>query len=291
MGQSRKRLGRNGDVRFTAYYDDLGGHRSAGTFPSLKLANKAWQQAEARVAEGRGRKPAPRPRQLFERYVEDVWFPNHVMELTTRQNYTYSLNRHIMSTFAGYGMIDVLPADVREWVATLHATGVKPPAIRYAMTVLSAIFTTAFNDQITFLHPCMGVKTPAIATKRRRIITPDLFGALYDAIPTHELQLLVETGLRWGELIELRVRDIDRDTGVITVSRVAGNSPRPARPCSKKSPPTQMPTTSTCIPRRSPEARSAASSSSHTSRRSETSAESAIPRGFAQDDGDDHQHP
>jgi hypothetical protein len=40
-----------------------------------------------------------------------------------------------------------------------------------------------------------------------------------------------------------------------------------------------MPTTSTCIPRRSPEARSAASSSSHTSRRSETSAESAIPRG------------
>ena len=135
MGQSRKRLGRNGDVRFTAYYDDLGGHRSAGTFPSLKLANKAWQQAEARVAEGRGRKPAPRPRQLFERYVEDVWFPNHVMELTTRQNYTYSLNRHIMSTFAGYGMIDVLPADVREWVATLHATGVKRPSGRHRQQV------------------------------------------------------------------------------------------------------------------------------------------------------------
>jgi integrase len=61
-----------------------------------------------------------------------------------------------------------------------------------------------------------------------------LFGALYDAIPTHELQLLVETdietGLRWGELIELRVRDIDRDTGVITVSRVAGNSPPSSTP-------------------------------------------------------------
>jgi len=40
------------------------------------------------------------------------------------------------------------------------------------------------------------------------------------------LQLLVETdvetGLRWGELIELRKKDIDFDTGVITVSRVAG---------------------------------------------------------------------
>jgi integrase len=72
----------------------------------------------------------------------------------------------------------------------------------------------------------MGVKTPTVATKRRRIITPDQFGALYDAIPTKELQLLVETdvetGLRWGELIELRKMDIDWDAGVITVSRVAG---------------------------------------------------------------------
>ena len=226
MGQSRKRVGRNGDVRYTAYYEDARGHRrSAGTFPSLRAANKAWQQAESKVAEGRGGQ-SHRGRLLFKRYVEDIWFPNHVIELTTRQNYTYSLNRHIMLTFAEFRVVDVLPADVREWVAKLQVNGVNPPTIRYAMTVLSAIFTTALNDQITFLHPCMGVKTPTVATKRRRIITPDQFGALYDAIPTKELQLLaetdIETGLRWGELIELRKRDIDLDTGVITVSRVAG---------------------------------------------------------------------
>jgi hypothetical protein len=33
------------------------------------------------------------------------------------------------------------------------------------MTVLSAIFTTALNDQVTFLHPCKGVKTPPLAKK------------------------------------------------------------------------------------------------------------------------------
>jgi hypothetical protein len=187
-----------GDVRYTAYYEDARGHRrSAGKFTSLKLANKAWQQAEAKVAEGRGSQ-SHRGRQLFDRYVEDVWFPNHVMELTTRQNYTYSLNRHIMPTFAEFRMVDALPADVREWVAKLQVDGVNPPTIRYAMTVLSAIFTTALNDQITFLHPCMGVKTPTVATKRRRIITPDQFGAVYDALPTKELQLLVETDVETG---------------------------------------------------------------------------------------------
>ena len=88
MGQSRKQVGRNGDVRYTAYYEDARGHRrSVGTFTSLKAANKAWQQAEAKVAQGRGGQ-SHRGRQLFERYVEDVWFPNHVMELTTRQNST-----------------------------------------------------------------------------------------------------------------------------------------------------------------------------------------------------------
>jgi hypothetical protein len=55
MGQSRRRVGRGGDVRYTAYYEDARGHRrSAGTFTSLKFPNKAWQQAEAKVAEGRG---------------------------------------------------------------------------------------------------------------------------------------------------------------------------------------------------------------------------------------------
>jgi integrase len=78
------------------------------------------------------------------------------------------------------------------------------------------------------------VKTPDIPTKRRRIITPDQFGALYDALPTRELQLLVETdvetGLRWGELIELRKSDVDWDSGVITVSRVAGELPAKFNP-------------------------------------------------------------
>jgi integrase len=42
-------------------------------------------------------------------------------------------------------------------------------------------------------------------------------------LPSSDAQLLVETdiesGLRWGELTELRVKDIDFATGVLTVSR------------------------------------------------------------------------
>jgi hypothetical protein len=42
MGQSRKRIGTDGQPRYTAYYDDLAGRRrSAGTFASKKQADRA----------------------------------------------------------------------------------------------------------------------------------------------------------------------------------------------------------------------------------------------------------
>jgi integrase len=224
MGQSRKRVGSDGKARYTAYYDDITGRRrSAGTFSSRKDADKAWQRAETKTGEGR-HTDAGRSRQQFTRYVEDEWFPNHQIELTTRQNYRYVLDKHILPVFGGYQMIAILPADIRTWLTTLKTQGVKPATIKYCLSVLSAIFTTAFNDQITTLHPCAGIKAPTVPTTQRRIITPDQFALIHTALPSAELRLLVETdietGLRWGELIELRVQDLNLTHHELTVSRV-----------------------------------------------------------------------
>jgi hypothetical protein len=51
VGYSRKRVGRDGRPRYTAYYwDAKDRERSAGTFPNKKDADRAWQRAEAKVA-------------------------------------------------------------------------------------------------------------------------------------------------------------------------------------------------------------------------------------------------
>jgi integrase len=95
--------------------------------------------------------------------------------------------------------------------------------VRHCLAVLSAIFTTAFNDQITTLNPCAGVKAPPVPPATRRIITPEQFAAIHAALPNDEVRLLVETdvetGLRWGELVELRVGDLDLHHGLLAVSR------------------------------------------------------------------------
>ncbi|SPT59213.1 tyrosine-type recombinase/integrase [Actinomadura madurae] len=224
MGFARPRTAKDGRVRYIALYRDQRNKvRSAGTYSSERQADKAWQKAEAKLALDR-LPDATKGRQRFRRYVEDVWFPNHVIELRTRENYDYEIHRHIMPWFASMRMIDILPVDVREWVTHLQNEGVNPPTIRYCMTVLSAIFTTALNDLVIVLHPCKGVKTPPVAKKKRTIITPEQFDALYESLTDTRMKLLVEvkveTGLRWGELTELRPKDIDFATRTLTVSRV-----------------------------------------------------------------------
>jgi integrase len=101
------------------------------------------------------------------------------------------------------------------------------------MTILSAVFTTALNDVI-HLHPVRGIKPPPVPKKKRAIITPEQFDQLYLAVGSDTMKLLVEagieSGMRWGELTELRPRDLDFGTGVVTVSRVAVELPRRFHP-------------------------------------------------------------
>jgi integrase len=222
MGYTQKRIGRDGKPRYTAVYHDLRGERrSAGTFANKKDANTAWQKAAAKIGEGRLNDPR-RGRQTFRRYVSEEWLPNHVMEVTTREAYTYQIGKHIMPWFGPMRMNEIMPAHVREWVTDLQAKGVSAASIQKVRYILSAIFTSALDD-VTFLHACKGVKTPTVPRKPLKIITPEQFDAIYAALPDPAMQLLVETdiesGLRWGELAEFRVKDLDPVTRIMTASR------------------------------------------------------------------------
>lgn len=202
MGFSRKRVAVNGRARYTATYHDLHGRqRPAGTFATRRAADRAWQRAEVLLGLGWAGDPA-RGRRTFQRYVEDTWFPHHEVEATTRQRYWYCLRKHIVPDFGPMKMAQILPEHVREWVTTLKGRGASPATIAQNMVILSGIFTTALNDQITSLHPCKGVRTPPVPARPYTIITPEQFTAVHDALTDPQWQLLaetaVETGLRWG---------------------------------------------------------------------------------------------
>src|SRR5262245_44753043 len=127
MGWLIPRPGRDGKVRYMAAYRDLKGkQRSAGTFDRKRDANRAWQKAEADIAAGKVSDPK-RGRQTFRRYVEEEWFPNHIIEATTREGYGYVLNRYLLPEFGPRKMVEILPGHVREWIVGLQAAGIGAP--------------------------------------------------------------------------------------------------------------------------------------------------------------------
>ena len=121
----------------------------------------------------------------------EEWLPNHQMEARTRENYSYYLDLHILPWFGSMRMIEVMPADVREWITHLQNENVTASVIGYCKTILGAIFTMALNE-VVHLHPVRGVKAPPVARKHRAIMTPEQFDKLYQALPSKTMKLLVE---------------------------------------------------------------------------------------------------
>lgn len=234
MGWVTERPDTDGKTRFIARYRDRRGHkRTAGTFGTERQAQRAWQRAERDQELGRIGDPN-RGKQTLRAYVEQQWFPNHRIEKTTRENYRYALDKYILPELGDYQIGDLLPNDVREWIQRLHQTdGVNPPTIAKCKLILDAIFTTAVNDQVVFFHIGKGVKTPPVPTRPRRILTAEQYAQIHAALP-EDMRLLVETdiesGLRWGELTELRVKDLDTVNGILTVSRTVVELTAKTRP-------------------------------------------------------------
>ena len=224
MGFSRKRTGRDGRPRYTAYYLDIRGQeRSAGTFSNKKDANDAWKDAEAKVKAGRQGDPS-RGKQTFQVYAMEKWLPHHLLEPGVRSNYAGQIRKHLLPFFGPMKMRDIMPEHIRQWITHMKDKGASARTIEYCKgSILNAIFTTALEDEVVTVHPSRGVKSPPVPDKPRRIITASQFDLLYQALPDADAQLLVETdiesGMRWGELTETRVGDLDFETCILTVSR------------------------------------------------------------------------
>ncbi|GAA3617760.1 hypothetical protein GCM10022223_38050 [Kineosporia mesophila] len=226
MGYVITRLGKNGHERHTGMYRDLTGTpRSAGTYDSSETALRKANAAEDDAKAGRGGNPK-RSRATLRAYIETEWLVHHVIEDTTREGYLYLLRRYVYPEIGDLRLRDLQPERIRAWLTRLSSVhDANPPTVRNVKVVFDAVMTTAVNDQIIPTHPGRGIRTPPVARKPRRTITAEHYQRLHEALADEPLmQLLVETdietGLRWGELSELRPRDIDWDSSILTISRV-----------------------------------------------------------------------
>lgn len=117
---------------------------------------------------------------------------------------------HVEPRWGAMRLDQVTRQGVQEWVAGLAATR-SPSVTLRAYGILHGIARMAVADGLIPLDPARGVELPRRTHGAHRYLTPGQLLALADASGWRRgiVLTLGLTGLRWGELVALDVRDAD----------------------------------------------------------------------------------
>ena len=123
---------------------------------------------------------------------------------------------HIVPTLGRFDLVDVTPARVRTWRASLLAGGLGEPTVAKAYRLLRPIMRTAVEDRLIRANPCQ-IKGAAVErSPERPTLTVDQVYAVADGMPKRWRCLpLLGTfcSLRWGELAALVRHDVVIEAG------------------------------------------------------------------------------
>ena len=148
----------------------------------------------------------------------------------TRIEYDAKWTQLIEPTFGKVPVSELNPTAVRAWFSGLDAD--KPRRNSHAYGILSMICNTAVKDGLLDRNPCQiagamntkakeNVKVPTIAELHA---IADQLGANPNHAKFKALVLLAGwCGLRYGEVAELRRKDLDADCTVVSITRAVGH--------------------------------------------------------------------
>jgi integrase len=131
---------------------------------------------------------------------------------------------HVQPRWGGVRVADVDTLGVEDWVAAMLDKGSGATTVLRAYGVLSGILADAVKAKRIAVNPVKGVENlPRKMAKRRVYLSADDVYRLADESGEHRALVLVLAycGLRWGEAIGLRVRDVEFLRRRLTVSENA----------------------------------------------------------------------
>lgn len=233
-GRKHRKSGTFGSVdelptgHFRARYYGPNGRRYYGpTYFLTQQDARAWLSVvQADIIRKRWQPPdieIPVEIKLTFRDYAERWIKERDLADRTRDDYRDWLDAHILPTLGEYPIGSIEEDDIRKWYAKLSA---QTPTLRARVYGLcSTIFNTAVDDKRVPVHrnPCR-IKGAGTAN-RARIIRPATLGELEVIIATlpkrFRLMALLATwcALRFGELTELRRKDIDVVRRTIYIER------------------------------------------------------------------------
>jgi integrase len=131
---------------------------------------------------------------------------------------------HVSPVWGRRRVADIGPLEVEAWITAMGTKGSGPTTVRRAYGVLLGVLNDAVRDRRLAINPAKGVENlPEKVGRRHVYLSADDVKRLANESGDHRtlVLLLAYCGLRWGEAIALRIRDVDFLRRRLTVSENA----------------------------------------------------------------------
>jgi integrase len=178
-------------------------------------------------------------------YAENRWLPEVLPTLkhSTKKHYQYILGGHVYPALGDMQLRLINRDVVQGFISAKLRSGLSWRTVKSIRTALGTVMGAAEMAELIPSNPVRKTRFPRRGpTKQRAEIAPDKIRELLDALPEPSrslASLLVLTGLRIGELLALRWRNIDLEKGELRVMQSVydGHFDVPKTPRSQRSVP------------------------------------------------------
>lgn len=151
----------------------------------------------------------------------EVYKKPHVTENTYITTYYTTVVKHIIPYFGAAKLTDVRNIDVQHFFDQKQKTSSE--SLLHKMKIcLSAIFESAVDNDLCYKNPVKNISTNSQVEKYEKTVYTDeqlLIAREYFYSDMPETYLLLETGLRRGEMLGLMWKDIDLKEKTLSVNR------------------------------------------------------------------------
>lgn len=170
-------------------------------------------------------------RMTLNHFFDDYMETKIELKPSTRTNYKYMYNKYVRNDFGERSIASIKYSDVKKfYIHLIKDCGFKPNSMEIVNTIIHPFFTIAVRDGLIRLNPASGVMADIKRSHnwekpKRHALTEAQQSAFIDYVKGtakyyHWLTLftvLLGTGCRVGEVIELRWQDCNFYENIITI--------------------------------------------------------------------------
>ena len=155
-------------------------------------------------------------------------FKRSALRPRSYESYAHLVRVHLMPGLERVRLAKLTPLDVSAWFRRHHAQGAGARTIQYARAVLRAALNQALRWGLVARNAAALSDAPRHEAGEIRPLTPEEAKVLLASVVGHRLEALITVavglGLRRGEALGLRWRDVDLKAGTLSVRRTLERS-------------------------------------------------------------------